>query len=70
VPINDELPQKINAGEMDKPIHRYIGALLFKKKKNQNAIGKGTGVLISPNLVLTGAQNDWNRKDKHVHFDF
>jgi hypothetical protein len=63
-PISDELPQKINAGEMGKPIHRFIGALIFRKKKNQKILGKGTGILISPNLVLTGAQNVWNRKEK------
>ena len=61
-PDNSELPQKINAGEMDKPIHRFIGALIFKKKKHHKSVGKGTGILISPNLVLTGAQNVWNRK--------
>ena len=61
-PDNSELPQKINADEMDKPIHRFIGALIFKKKKHHKSVEKGTGILISPNLVLTGAQNVWNRK--------
>ena len=46
---------------MSKLIHKNIGALLFKNRVNKD-VGKGTAVLISPNLVLTGAQNVWNSK--------
>jgi V8-like Glu-specific endopeptidase len=54
---------------MNKAIHRHIGALVFKTMLHEHT-SKGTGILISPDLVLTGAQNVWNRKAKAENFDF
>ena len=54
---------------MSKSIHKTIGPLIFRNKAN-SLVGKGTGILISPNLVLTGAQNIWNRKANSENDEF
>ena len=58
---------------MSLPIHRHIGALLFKKDvEGRKSYGKGSGILISPNLVLTAAHNlclQTTREEYH-HFRF
>ena len=55
--------------EMHLPIHRHIGALTFKLRNNPK-IGKGTGTLISPNLVLTVAHNVFNHASRQTFGDF
>jgi V8-like Glu-specific endopeptidase len=44
---------------MSQPMHRHIGALLFRTRRHSQS-GKGTGTLISRNLVLTSAHNIYN----------
>jgi V8-like Glu-specific endopeptidase len=44
---------------MDGLLHRSIGAITFLNKNKQ--LGMGSGVLISPNLVLTVAHNIYDR---------
>ncbi len=46
--------------EMDKGCHKWIGALTFQVRKG--AVGKGTAVLISRNLILTAAHNLFDRR--------
>ena len=46
----------------------HIG-VLFWRVFNSTSIGKGTGILISPNLVLTVAQNVFPRGSLYNNFD-
>ena len=55
---------------METPLHRYIGAITFRSRFNQKQLGKGTGTLISPNLVLTVAHNIYNRNTGEIYKDF
>ena len=52
---NDQL-FRVPEEDMYKQLHRNIGALTFKSRKVAQ-LGKGSGTLISPNLVLTAAHN-------------
>ncbi len=51
-------------------LHKNIGALLFKCKSAPGAIGRGSGLLISPDLVLTAAHNIYNGFLKEEFYDF
>jgi hypothetical protein len=42
--------------------HKYIGALLSYNSKRGKTPIRGSGVLISPDLVLTSAHNVWDRE--------
>ena len=53
---------------MSKRLHRHTGAIVFRGKVSQQ-VGRATGILISPDLVLTGAQNVWNRRGKEEYVD-
>ena len=53
---------------MGKSIHRHIGPLIFRNQSD-SLLGRGTGVLISPNLVLTAAQNVWSRRTKNENIE-
>ena len=48
-------------------LHKSIGAILFKGKKSS---GRGTGILISPNLVLTVAHSLCNSAIGEEYTDF
>jgi hypothetical protein len=67
--LEAEHPIMVNHGAMRQPLHRHIGLLCFRNKEN-DSIGRGTGVLISPNLVLTAAQNVWSRTAKADNYEF
>jgi V8-like Glu-specific endopeptidase len=58
--------------DMQKPLHKFTGALIFltRSKKGSAALGKGTATLISPNLVLTCAHNVYNQTTGEVYKDF
>ena len=43
---------------MDEPIHKNVAALLWK---DNNKIGRGSGIFISNNLLLTCAHNFYNQ---------
>ena len=47
----------------------HIGALLFKAQ-NSPTVGKGTAILISPNLVLTAAHNIRPKNTTTNNYDF
>ena len=57
----DEMLSEIPREEMTGPIHKHIGVLLFESE-HTIAYGKGTAMLISPNLALTCAHNIFNRR--------
>ena len=47
-----------------------IGALTFRSRNIPEDLGKGTGTLISADLVLTSAHNLYSSKTGEVYFDF
>ncbi len=53
---------------MKELLHINIGALIFKPPFGKP--GKGTGLLVSPNLVLTCAHNIVNFYSKQEYSDF
>ena len=60
---------KVPPEDMHKPMHRHIGALTFSSRRTPD-LGKGSGTLISPDLVLTAAHNIYNADTGEVHFNF
>lgn len=60
--IIDGVPLKeVELEEYSTSPHKYIGALLSYNNKRGKTPIRGSGVLISPDLVLTGAHNVWDR---------
>ncbi len=49
-------------------LHKHIGALLANNKEMKGII-RGSAVAISPDLVLTAAQNVWNRQTSTQNCD-
>ena len=62
-------PMANNNEEMKNPIHKLIGAFTFRSRKS-DLLGKGTGTLISPDLVLTSAHNLYSWQTGEFYFDF
>jgi hypothetical protein len=53
---------QVKPEEHKKRLHKYIGALLASNKGLLPEVKiMGSGVLISPDLVLTAAHNVWHR---------
>ena len=50
-------------------LHKYIGALLASNKTLPKQVIKGSGVLISPDLVLTVAHNVWLRQGNQENYN-
>lgn len=59
---------KFSAEEVKVKPHNLIGALTFKTNRGQP--GKGTGTLLSQNLVLTAAHNVIERGEIFSNFKF
>lgn len=59
---------KVPKENMGKLLHINIGPLIFKG--SSTAMGKGSGLLISSNLVLTSAHNICNHSSKQKYYDF
>jgi hypothetical protein len=64
-----DLPDEVPEQEMDLDRHRHIGALFFSSK-GADKPKRGTGILISPNLVLTAASNIYDCEGKEPYGDF
>ena len=56
---NDQL-FKVPPEDMGTPLHSNIGALTFETRRHPDQLGKGTGTLVAPDLVLTAAHNLYN----------
>lgn len=54
---------------MTKQLHKHIGALTYVNKIFPDQVGKGSGILISCNLVLTAAHNIYSHQNKILHQD-
>lgn len=60
--IDGVLLQEVGLKEHSMSPHKYIGALLsYNEIRGETSI-RGSGMLISPDLVLTGAHNVWDRE--------
>ena len=57
---------KANEEDMKLVLHRFTGVILFQDPITK-LIGKGTGILISQNLVLTVSHNIFNLKMGHEY---
>ena len=53
---------------MSKKIHKHIGALTFNLKNGKTC--SGSGVLLSPNLVLTVAHNIYCKTTRQIFSNF
>lgn len=51
---------------MSKQLHKHIGVILFRINQTSK-MGRGTGILISPDLVLTCAHNIYNKFSGELH---
>ena len=52
---------------MEEAIHKNIAVVLWM---HQNVVGRGSGLLISRNLILTCAHNFFNRNREMVDLSF
>jgi V8-like Glu-specific endopeptidase len=50
-------------------MHKHIGALNFISSLREGQFGMGTGLLVSPNLVLTCAHNLYNPATGEMYRD-
>jgi V8-like Glu-specific endopeptidase len=50
-------------------LHKYIGAILANNKTMGKSIIKGSGILISPDLVLTCAHNVWFERGNQENYN-
>lgn len=56
---------KVTEEEMNSRLHKNVVALIWRQKKyNMDQIGRGSGLLISKNLVLTSAHNFYNNLER------
>ena len=56
---------EVKEDEMKEQMHRFMVAIVWKKRiYNSPKVGRGSGILISPNLVLTVAHNFYFNKDR------
>lgn len=55
---------------MTETLHRHIGVLLCKSKYHPGKLIKGTGLLISPDLVLTCSHNLVTKETLEDNYDF
>ena len=49
---------------MSNQLHKHIVAITFINIKHPNQLKKGSGFLVSSNLVLTAAQNFYDAKER------
>ena len=68
--LGGESLQEVPSFYMKDLLHKNIGALLFKCRSAPREVKRGSGLLISPDLVLTSAQNIYNGSLKEEYRDF
>ncbi len=63
---------EVTAEEQTEELHRHIGALISENVKYPGKSIVGSGILISPNIVLTVAHNVWCRNfaNKNINIRF
>ena len=61
----NDILEEIDENKMKDQLHRHIGLITFTSAF-EDKMGNGTGILISPNLVLTVAHNVYNCETNEV----
>lgn len=58
--VNNQRLERVKREKHKTRLHKYTGALLANNEQFGDDIIKGSGILISPDLVLTCAHNVWH----------
>ena len=56
---------EVKKKEMRQRMHRFMVAIVWRRTKHGvPSVGRGSGVLISPNLILTVAHNFFHNRER------